>query len=45
MRWVEHVAHMVGNRNICKILSDNLKRKIIWEMGNGMYVTKAIPGD
>jgi hypothetical protein len=32
MRWVEYVAHMVGKKNICKILSDNLKRKIIWEM-------------
>jgi len=23
---------------------DNLKRKIMWEMGNGMNVTKAMPG-
>jgi len=44
MRWVEHVARMVWKRNVCKILSDNLKRKIMWERGNGMYVTKAMPG-
>jgi hypothetical protein len=35
---------MVGKKNIHKILSDNLKRKIMWEMGNGMYVTKGMPG-
>jgi len=45
MRWVEHVAHMVGKRNVCRILLDNLKRKIMWEMCNGMNVTKAMPED
>jgi hypothetical protein len=32
MRWIEHVAHMVGRRNVCRILLDNLKRKIMWVM-------------
>ena len=44
MGLVEHVARMVGKRNVCKIMLDNLKRKIMWEMGNGMNVTKAMPG-
>ena len=44
MSWVEHVSYMVGKTNVCKILSDNLKRKIMWEIGNGMYVTKPMPG-
>jgi hypothetical protein len=32
MRWVEHVAHKVGRRNVCRILLDNLKRKLMLVM-------------
>jgi hypothetical protein len=40
MRWVEHVAHMVWKRDVCRILSDNLKERTKWQMDNEVNVNK-----
>lgn len=41
---VEHVACMVWQRNVCRILSDNQKERNTWKTDQEMNVNKFMPG-